>query len=158
MHQAVVIATHCPDLPFCESHKETCVGYVQREWEGERGSPGERQEHKNRERERLFLQTVVTSHPSLSSSLCLYVSHIVARNTISCSKQEVKNNISHCNLGSGESCLTGMADYWCIFNKVKDLQWCMWLPFQSGRPCHLFGGGQFQGCQQWRGRLGECRE
>lgn len=28
-----------------------------------------------------------------------------------------------------------MADYWCIFNKVKDLQWCMWLPFQIMSPC-----------------------
>lgn len=110
-----------------------------RENEKERGGVRERDGNIKIKRDRLFLQTVVTSHPSLSSSLCLYVTHIVARNIISCSKQEVKNNISHRNLGSGESCLTGMADYWCIFNKVKDLQWCMWLPFQSGRPCHLFG-------------------
>lgn len=117
MHQALVITT--------KSFFFVCV------------AQGERQEHKSRKR--LFLPTVVTSHLSLSSSLYLYVTHIVAPNTISCSKQEVKNNISHRNLGSGESCLTGMAAYWCIFNKVKDLQWCMWLPFQSRRPCHLFG-------------------
>lgn len=92
-----------------------------------------------KKKKKLFLRTVVTSYPSISSSLYLYVTHIVARNIISCSKQEVKNNTSHRNLGSGEGCLTGMADYWCIFNKVKDLQWCMRLPFQSGRPCHLFG-------------------
>lgn len=105
---------------------------------GNKRSQAERWEcKKSRERERgLFWPN---SHSSLSSSLYLHATHIVSRNTISCLKQEVKNNISHGNLGSGESCLTGMADYWCIFNKVKDLQWCMWLPFQNGRPCHLFG-------------------
>lgn len=125
---------------FCVSHKETCAHYVQREWEGEWESGRETgTQISKKKKKKLFLRTVVTSYPSISSSLYLYVTHIVARNIISCSKQEVKNNTSHRNLGSGEGCLTGMADYWCIFNKVKDLQWCMRLPFQSGRPCHLFG-------------------
>lgn len=138
-----VIITQCPDLPFFVCHTKRRVLTTCSENEKESGSQGERQEHKYQKKRSLFvavfLRTVVTSYPSLSSSLYLYVTHIVARNIISCSKQEVKNNTSHRNLGSGEGCLTGMADYWCIFNKVKDLQWCMRLPFQSGRPCHLFG-------------------
>lgn len=122
-----------PKCVLCGAQRDTS-------WLRAEGIKGVRQRDgnaKNQERERgLFWPN---SHSSLSSSLYLHATHIVSRNTISCLKQEVKNNISHGNLGSGESCLTGMADYWCIFNKVKDLQWCMWLPFQNGRPCHLFG-------------------
>lgn len=138
------------------SHKETQVGSMQRAWEI-RGRLRQTGTQKSSVRRLFFTNCCHLSSIPLIISLSLYVTHIVARNIISCLKQEVKNNISHRNLGSGESCLTGMADYWCIFNKVKDLQWCMWLPFQSGHPCHLFGAGQFEGCQRWRGRLGECR-
>lgn len=103
-----VIITQCPDLPFFVCHTKRRVLTTCSENEKESG----RQEHKyQKKKKKLFLRTVVTSYPSLSSSLYLYVTHIVARNIISCSKQEVKNNTSHRNLGSGESCLTGMADY-----------------------------------------------
>lgn len=95
------------------------------------------------ERQQLHKEAVFSKLLSLiihpSHYRCAYMwPTLLHRNIISCWKQEVKNNISHYNLGSGERWLTGTADYWCIFNRVKDLQWCMWLPFQSKRLCHLF--------------------
>ena len=41
----------------------------------------------------------------------VHVTHTVAEKTISRSKHAVKNNMNHRNLGPGENCLTGMADY-----------------------------------------------
>lgn len=111
-----------------------CVGYVQKQWQAE----GERQDTQIK-RERLFFYVsalVRPSHHHHRRRTC-NVTHIVARNTISCSKPEVKNNISHRNLGSGESCLTGTADYWCIFNKVKDLQ--CGCPFRTGAHVTFLG-------------------
>lgn len=107
-------------------HKEMCACCVQRlrwgvggcEWLKNQGT--------------LFLPTVISIHHR-----CTYTTCNTHGIPISCSKQEVKNNISHCNLGSGETGFTGVGDYRSIFNKVKDLQWCMWLPFQSRRSCHL---------------------
>lgn len=96
----------------------------------------ERERQKNQEREAVFTNCHLSYIPLIS--FVLICNSYCSQNIISCLKREVKNNISHRNLDLGEHCLTGMADYWCIFNRVKDLQWCMWLPFQSRRPCHLF--------------------
>lgn len=115
-------------VSFFVCHTKRRVLVTCSENEKESGSRGERQERKNEKKKAIFMNCcrllsiplLIVRIPNQQCSL---------ENIISCSKQELKNNISHGNLGSGECHLTSTSDYWCIFNKVKDLQWCMWLPF-----------------------------
>lgn len=116
-------------VSFFVCHTKRRVLVTCSENEKESGSQGERQERKNEKKKAIFMNCCRLLSIPLLIIVRIRNQQCSQENIISCSKQEVKNNISHGNLGSGECRLTSTSDYWCIFNKVKDLQWCMWLPF-----------------------------
>lgn len=95
----------------CHTKRSVCVYSPQCEWSGERASQSDKDGKIQRSRLYFFSpQPTVVSQRYYRTYIQLILNLF--------QKPEGKNNISPGNLGSGETCLTGTADYWSIFNRV----------------------------------------